>query len=132
VISHIVLFRPKSDLSQQDRRALLAAFTFAVQAIPDVRGVRAGRRVLHGAGYEQTAPDIADILIVIDFDDLAGLQTYLRHPAHAELDARFNQSLESGLVYDFEVGDDLEMQLGEGHAGASSLDRRVRSDADPA
>ena len=131
MISHVVLFRSKSDLSPQDRSALLAAFTFAVQTIPDVRGVRAGRRVIHGAGYEQAAPDIADVLIVIDFDDLAGLQAYLRHPAHAELGARFNRSLESGLIYDFEVGGDLEVQLGDDHVGGSLLDRRVRDDADP-
>jgi len=43
-------------------------------------------------------------LIVIDFDDLDGLQTYLRHPAHEELGARFNQLLSSALIDDFEVG----------------------------
>src|SRR3954470_4283774 len=88
VISHVVLFRPKPDLPQPDRDGLLAAFTRAVHEIPDVRAVRVGRRVLHGAGYEQSAPDVADFLIVIDFDDLAGLQAYLRHPAHVELGAR--------------------------------------------
>ena len=41
---------------------------------------------------------------MIDFDDLAGLQNYLRHPAHAELGARFGQALSSALVYDFELG----------------------------
>src|SRR5256885_9493105 len=102
LISHVVLFRPKPDLSQADRDGLVAAFARAARDIPEVRDVRAGRRVLHGAGYEQTMPDVGDILIVIDFDDLAGLQTYLRHPAHIELGARFNQALESGLVYDFE------------------------------
>ena len=75
-----------------------------MREIPTVRAVRVGRRVVHGAGYEQTAPDAADYLIVIDFDDLEGLQTYLRHPAHEELGARFGQSLSSALVYDFEVG----------------------------
>ena len=62
-----------------------------------------GRRVVHGAGYEQQAPDIVDFLIVLDFDDLAGLQTYLQHPAHAELGDRFNQACSSGLIYDFDL-----------------------------
>jgi hypothetical protein len=114
VISHIVLFRPRADLSVTDRDALVVAFRRAVQQIPSVRGVRAGHRVTHGAGYEQAPPDL-DILIVIDFDDLPGLQTYLRHPAHAELGARFNQAMDSGMVYDFEVGTDLEVQLRERH-----------------
>jgi len=105
MISHVVLFRPKPDLTIEDRDALIAAFERAVREIPDVRGVRVGRRVTHGADYEQTAPDLADVLIAIDFDDVAGLQTYLRHPAHVELGARFNQAFSSGLIYDFEVGD---------------------------
>jgi len=107
VISHVVLFRPKPDLSRADRDALVAAFTRAIQEIPTVRGVRSGRRTLHGAGYEQPA-DFADVLVAIDFDDLTGLQTYLRHPAHEELGARFNQSMASGVVLDFEVGNLLD------------------------
>ena len=103
VIAHVVLFRPKPDLSAGDRDALLAAFTRAIREIPTVRGVRSGRRVVHGAGYEQPA-EFAEVLIVIDFDDLAGLQAYLRHPAHEELGARFGTSLSWAGVADFEVG----------------------------
>ena len=104
MIAHVVLFRPKPELSTDDRRSLVDAFERAVRHIPGVRGVRAGRRVSHGAGYEQTMPDTGEYLIVIDFDDVDGLQTYLRHPAHEETAARFNQSLGSALIYDFEVG----------------------------
>jgi hypothetical protein len=68
--------------------------------------VRAGRRITHGAGYESSAPDAADFMVSIGFDDLAGLQAYLHHPAHEELAARFYQSLRSALVYDFEAGVD--------------------------
>jgi hypothetical protein len=57
---------------------------------------------MHGAAYEIAAPDSADFVISIGFDDLAGLQTYLRHPAHGELAERFYQSLRSALIYDFE------------------------------
>lgn len=103
MISHVVLFRPKPDLSNADREGLVSAFERAVREIPTVRDVRAGRRVTHGAGYEQQAPDIADFLLVLDFDDLAGLQTYLQHPAHAELGHRFNQAFSAGLIYDFDV-----------------------------
>ena len=104
MISHVVLFRPKPGLSNADREGLVSAFERAIQEIPTVRTVRVGRRVTHGAGYEQQAPDIIDFLIEIEFDDLAGLQTYLQHPAHADLGERFNQALSSGLVYDFELG----------------------------
>ena len=119
IVSHIVLMKPRPDLSAADRRALVDAFDRAIREIPTVREVRVGRRVTHGAGYEQAMPDTADYLIVIDFDDVAGLQAYLRHPAHEELGARFNQSLSSALVYDFEVGG-----LEDGFE--QSIDRRGR------
>ena len=102
MVWHLVLMKPKADLPAEDRRALVDAFDRAVRDIPTVRETRVGRRVTHGAGYESTAPDSADFVISIGFDDLAGLQMYLRHPAHEELAARFYRSLSSALIYDFE------------------------------
>ena len=71
--------------------------------------MRLGRRVKHGAGYEAATPDAGDYLAIVEFDDVAGLQAYLAHPAHKELGARFGESLSSAWVYDFEEGrlDDL-------------------------
>ena len=96
--------KPRPNLTPLEKQALIDAFETAVRGIPTVRGVRVGRRVTFGAGYEATAPDTADFLITLDFDDVAGLQAYLRHPAHQELGARFNHSLSAALIYDFEVG----------------------------
>jgi Stress responsive A/B Barrel Domain len=104
MVSHVVLMKPRPDLSAVDRGTLIAAFEHAVRDIPTVRQVRVGQRVRHATGYEQSALDTADYLAVIDFDDLAGLQAYLRHPAHDALGACFSQSVSSALVYDFEVG----------------------------
>ena len=103
MVWHLVLMKPKADLSAGDRQALLDAFNRAVRDIPTVRETRVGRRIIHGAAYERGAPDSADILVSIGFDDLAGLQMYLQHPAHGELAARFYQSLNSSLIYDFEL-----------------------------
>ena len=97
--------KPRVALSARDREAFVEAFEHAVREIPAVRAVRIGQRVTHGAQYEQGAPDAADFLIQVDFDDLAGLKTYLRHPAHDAVSAQFRRSLELGWVYDFEVGD---------------------------
>jgi len=104
VVVHLVLLKPRPDLSQTDRQALVRAFERAIRDIPTVRGVRVGERVRHGAGYESEAPDSVDYGVILEFDDLEGLQAYLRHPAHEELGARFNQSLSSAMVYDFEAG----------------------------
>jgi hypothetical protein len=104
VVSHVVLMKPHPDLSAADRDAFVVAFERAVREIPSIRAVRIGRRVTHDAGYEGSARDAADYVALIDFDDLDGLQTYLRHPAHDELGAHFGVSLSSALVVDFEVG----------------------------
>jgi len=112
MLTHLVLMKPRADLSDADRGALIDAFERAIREIASVRNVRIGRRVVHGAGYEQTAPDIAEYLAAIDFDDLSGLQAYLRHPAHDELGVRFGQSLRSAVVYDFEVGGVEDLRAG--------------------
>ena len=105
MVSHVVLMKPRPDLTDADRQRFIDALEHAIREIPDVRGVRIGQRITHGAGYEASAPDAADYLAIIDFDDLAGLQAYLRHPAHNSLGARFGQSLSAAMVYDFEMGD---------------------------
>jgi Stress responsive A/B Barrel Domain len=103
MVSHVVLMKPRRDLTRDEGRALVAAFDAAVRSIPSVRHVRIGRRVRHGAGYEDGQPDIADYLITIDFDDLQGLEEYLRHPAHEALGSRFSDSLSAAGVYDFQI-----------------------------
>lgn len=114
MVSHIVFMKPRPDLTVADREAFVRAFEKAIREIPSIRNVRIGRRIKHGAAYEAVMPDTIDYVAVIDFDDLDGLQAYLRHPAHDELGARFYDSLSSAWVYDFQGGDakDLELLLG--------------------
>ena len=113
MVSHVVLMKPKPNLSAAARAAFVASFERAIREIPSVRGVRVGRRVVHGAGYEAASPDAADYVAVVDFDDLAGLQTYLRHPAHEELGVQFGQALSAAMVYDFEVGSISELRAAD-------------------
>jgi hypothetical protein len=110
-VSHLVLMKPRPELTPANRQAFLDAFDRAMREIPTVRGVRIGRRIMHGAAYEPSAPTM-DYVAIIDFDDLAGLQTYLRHPAHEELGRLFGQSLSGSLVYDFELGGAEVLQSG--------------------
>src|SRR5882724_5231595 len=39
----------------------------------DLSRLRAGGRVIHGASYEQRAPNLGNVIVVVDLDDLAGL-----------------------------------------------------------
>jgi hypothetical protein len=115
VVWHVVMMKPRADVSPRDRADFAAAFERAVREIPTVRQVHIGTRVTHGAAYESGMPDSADVLAAIEFDDVAGLQAYLRHPAHDAVGAMFGKLLSSALVYDFEVSgiEALQKIIGE-------------------
>ena len=103
MIAHLVLFRPKPDLSKADRQALADAFTVALRSIPSVRRARFGPRVTHGRAYEQRMRADYSFAAILEFDDLAGLQAYLEHPAHDTLAVRFFAAFEEALMYDFDL-----------------------------
>jgi Stress responsive A/B Barrel Domain len=105
MVFHVVLFRPRPDLSAAARADLVEALEDALQRIPSIRRFRIGRRVTHGAGYESLMPVSLDYGAVIEFDDLAGLREYLEHPAHKALGSRFMQSLEASAIFDYQIQD---------------------------
>ena len=105
MITHVVLLRPRADLSADERAGLADALRAAIKTIPSIRRARVGRRVTFGRGYEQSMRTDYQFVALLDFDDLAGLTAYLDHPAHEALAARFFQVLDEALMYDFEVED---------------------------
>ena len=105
MIAHIVLFRPRADLSAGDRQSLADSFAAALRDIPTVRRARVGRRVTHGRGYEQLMRANYDYAAVLEFDDRAGLVAYLEHPVHQELGERFFSAFEEALMYDYELAE---------------------------
>jgi hypothetical protein len=115
MVWHVVLIAPREPLDLEERRGLLAAFERAVREIPSVRDVRVGRRVTHGAQYEALSPVGFPFLVVIGFDDLSGLQTYLAHPVHQDLAERFYRTVSSAVVHDFEIGgiEELTREIGD-------------------
>jgi hypothetical protein len=102
MVSHCVVMKPRPSLTAAEQDALIAAFERAIREIPTVRRVRVGRRIVHGAHYEARMPDAADYLVLIDFADLAGLTTYLHHPAHDDIRTHFGQAVSAAFIYDFE------------------------------
>lgn len=98
-----MLFRPRTGISAEDATALGDAFARALNDIPFVRRARVGKRITIGREYEQLMAVDYEYAAVIEFDDVAGLKGYLEHAAHAELGRRFFESIEAGLVYDFEM-----------------------------
>lgn len=104
MIAHLVLLKPRPDLPVESRRAFARVFSHAVATIPSVRSVQVGRRVRHGAGYEASTPDAADVVALLTFDDLDGLRAYLTHPAHADVGRLFGETQQSAMVFDVDMG----------------------------
>jgi len=105
MVVHLVMFRPRADLTDAQRHALATSLTAALREIPSIRRARVGQRVTHGGGYELLMRTDYPYIAVLEFDDLAGLQAYLAHPAHKELGTRFFETFEDALMYDYDVDD---------------------------
>jgi hypothetical protein len=105
MIAHVVLFRPRQDLSAESRRALASSFETALTRIPSIRRARVGKRITVGRPYEQAMRVDYTYAAVIEFDDRDGLKAYLEHPAHAQLASEFFSAFEEALMYDFELED---------------------------
>jgi len=102
MIAHIVLFRPKPDMTAESRQMVLEGLSSAAVDIPTIRGLRVGRRVLHGRpGYEQTMREDFEYALIVEFDDVEGLTAYLAHPAHKAIGDHFTEASSAALAYDY-------------------------------
>ena len=113
MIVHLVLFRPRADLSTDEQHALATSFETALTQIPSIRRARVGKRIAVGRGYETMMHVNYAYAAVIEFDDRAGLTAYLEHPSHQQLASLFFSAFEEALIYDFE--------LDEGAAGLATF-----------
>ena len=73
MITHVVLFRPRADLSTEQRAGLADAMRTAIGSIPSIRRARIGRRVTVGRPYEQLMRVDYEYAAILEFEDLAGL-----------------------------------------------------------
>jgi hypothetical protein len=102
MIVHLVLFRPKRDLPDADRRGLVEAIARAHREIASIRSFTVGKRTMRDVSYAQAMPDYPYVAVV-EFETERGLQEYLAHPAHQELGRRFWETSDSPLAYDYEL-----------------------------
>lgn len=102
MLHHVVLFRPRKDVSEADRQAMFAALETAAREIPDVRTFHVGSRVTHGASYERLMTEDFPFAAIVGFDDLSGLKAYLAHPKHERLGELFYRLQEAALVFDYD------------------------------
>lgn len=110
MIAHIVLFKPRPDLSTADRESVIAAMRVAFTTIPEIRRVRVGRRRILGRSYDAYSQVDFEYSAILEFETEDALQKYLDHPAHIELGQRFGETAEAALVYDFAIVELEEIQ----------------------
>ena len=103
MIAHVVLFRPKQDLTTEQRRAFAAAVEHALANIPLIKHARVGRRITAGREYDQQNVQDFPFAAILEFDSEDDLRAYLEHPAHQMLGTQFYVTSEAALVYDFEL-----------------------------
>lgn len=72
---HVVMFRWREDATSEQRRAVSDSLAALPGSIPELRAYRFGS----DAGLK---PDNYHFVVVADFDDQAGYETYRDHPAH--------------------------------------------------
>jgi hypothetical protein len=104
---HVVLFRPKADIGEDEREGLFEAMRAAAREIATVRGFRIGRHLDPAPQYKLGGFPSFPWVAVLEFDDVAGLQAYLTHPLHRELGVRFNAAAADALIYDYTITDSL-------------------------
>jgi hypothetical protein len=110
VIAHLVLFRPKAELTDDQRRTLVAALEHALINIPLIKRARVGRRLTIGRLYDEQNTQDFPFVAILEFDSESDLRVYLEHPAHQMLGAQFYVTFDAALVFDYELLEGLEVR----------------------
>lgn len=101
MIAHVVLFRPKRDLTQDDIRSFARAFQDACRGIPSVRDAKVGPILTLRAMPQHIVGDMTyNVAAYLEFDDEEGLDAYMGHPLHTELARLFWLYCESTVFAD--------------------------------
>jgi Stress responsive A/B Barrel Domain len=110
VIAHLVLFRPKGDLTDSQRHAVVSALEAALTGIPAIRRARVGRRRTLGRPYDAYNAEDYPFVAMLEFDSETDLVAYLEHPAHRSLGEQFYLTSDRALAMDFELLEDHQLR----------------------
>lgn len=107
MIAHVVLFRPKTDLSTMERDVFIDSLRRAIDGIPQIVRARVGRRVTLGTAYDALPGQDYPFMAILEFSTRADLAAYLAHPAHQALGEQFYTAAESALALDYAFVDEI-------------------------
>ena len=105
MIAHVVLFRPKPELSDGERQAFVDALEHALTNIDLIKRATIGRRLTLGRLYDQQNAADFPFAAILEFATEADLRAYLEHPAHMTLGRQFYFASEQSLVFDYALLD---------------------------
>lgn len=98
-IRHVVAWKlaaEDADTRAQQAAEVARRLAGLVGVVPSIRALSAGPN----AAYADANVDVA---VVMDFDDVAGLDAYQTHPAHQEVAAYIRSVVAGRMAVDFEV-----------------------------
>ena len=101
MIAHVVLFKPKHELTGEQRQGVIDALKAAASGIPSVRGLRSESASATAVLARATDARRLRYLVIVEFDDVEGLTAYLAHPQHAAIGSHFVRSASTALAYDY-------------------------------
>jgi hypothetical protein len=105
MMTHVVLFTPRADLSEAETARLSTTLASALDGIPSIRRYQVGHRVRLGTAYDAAAPLDFAYVVLVEVDDRNGLVAYLQHPLHEALGHLFYETSALALAADFETVD---------------------------
>lgn len=94
MITHVVLFKFKTETTEADIEQLIDGLAGLPEAIEAIREFRFGTDVLHS---ERSY----DFALVSSFDDLEALQSYQVHPEHQKVVAHVKAITTNVITADF-------------------------------
>jgi stress responsive alpha/beta barrel protein len=103
MIVHVVLFRPRADLTVSDRQTFVDALEDALTKIDLIKRATIGRRMTLGRLYDRLNAADFPFVAILEFASEADLLAYLEHPAHVNLGRQFYFASAQSLAFDFEV-----------------------------
>jgi hypothetical protein len=108
VIAHIVLFEPKSHVSDEERRTFVAVLNQALTGIPEIERARVGRRIVPDIEYgSSVGHSTHTYAAVLEFASVDRLMRYLNHSAHRELGRLFWHHCSSTVILDVQWADPI-------------------------
>lgn len=106
MISHIVLFQPKSSLTIAQKRLFAQSVLNVCSSLTSIQRVSIGRRVHIDPGYERNfGGKTYEYSAVLEFETEDRLIQYLNDPLHAELGRLFWENCDETIICEAELVD---------------------------